>query len=97
VTAVSDTGRFTETETTTSDWQLYGACRRMDSEVFFHPEGERGAARARREAHAKAVCEFCPVVAQCRAHGLAAREPYGIWGGLSPADRDVIARRVLSG
>ncbi|HAM24406.1 MAG TPA: WhiB family transcriptional regulator, partial [Actinobacteria bacterium] len=32
------------------DWQLEGACRGLDSAVFFHPEGERGSARARREA-----------------------------------------------
>ncbi|HCK78959.1 MAG TPA: WhiB family transcriptional regulator [Actinobacteria bacterium] len=69
------------------DWQLEGACRGLDSAVFFHPEGERGSARARREANAKAVCATCPVIAQCAAHALAVREPYGIWGGMSEDDR----------
>ena len=27
------------------DWQLKGACRGEDPEIFFHPEGERGPAR----------------------------------------------------
>ncbi|MCK2236936.1 WhiB family transcriptional regulator [Crossiella sp. S99.2] len=62
----------------------------MDSAFFFHPDGERGPARARREAKAKAVCEACPVLAQCRRHALAVQEPYGIWGGMSEAERESI-------
>ena len=27
------------------DWQLDGACRRPDPDLFFHPEGERGPSR----------------------------------------------------
>jgi WhiB family redox-sensing transcriptional regulator len=69
-------------------WQLRGACREVDSGLFFHPEGERGPARVAREAAAKAVCARCPVVDPCRRHALAAREPYGVWGGLSEAERD---------
>jgi WhiB family redox-sensing transcriptional regulator len=79
------------------DWQLQGACRSEDPSLFFHPEGERGAARRNREAAAKAVCGQCPVVTQCVAHALAVREPYGVWGGLSEDDREEIylSRRVL--
>jgi len=69
------------------DWQLHGACRGMDSAFFFHPDGERGPARASRERRAKAVCERCPVLEPCRRHALAAGEPYGIWGGLSESER----------
>lgn len=70
------------------DWQLYGACRSVDSSLFFHPEGERGPARAAREEAAKAVCQRCPVIGQCLRHALKTREPYGVWGGLSEAERD---------
>ncbi|MBY6413203.1 WhiB family transcriptional regulator [Rhodococcus sp. BP-252] len=69
------------------DWQLHGLCRGYDSSVFFHPEGERGRARALREKKAKAVCGRCPVLAQCRSHALSANEPYGVWGGMSAHDR----------
>nr|WP_296772818.1 WhiB family transcriptional regulator [Rhodococcus sp. (in: high G+C Gram-positive bacteria)] len=69
------------------DWQLAGLCRGYDSSVFFHPEGERGRARAMRERKAKDVCAQCPVVMQCRSHALAANEPYGVWGGMSAHDR----------
>jgi WhiB family transcriptional regulator, redox-sensing transcriptional regulator len=73
------------------DWQLHGACRGMDSAFFFHPDGERGPARASRERRAKAVCESCPVMDPCRRHALAAGEPYGIWGGLSESERSAAA------
>jgi WhiB family redox-sensing transcriptional regulator len=71
----------------------------MDSGSFFHPDGERGPARARREARAKAVCLACPVLELCRRHALAVHEPYGIWGGLSEAERENIIKsdkRALS-
>jgi WhiB family redox-sensing transcriptional regulator len=72
------------------EWQLEGACRAEDTELFFHPEGERGPSRSGREAAAKAVCAGCPVLAACRTHALSAREPYGVWGGLSEQDREQI-------
>jgi WhiB family redox-sensing transcriptional regulator len=87
---MTDTRRLPSPHTAIWDWQLRAACRRMDSEIFFHPDDERGPSRARREAQAKAVCRPCPVIRQCRAHALAVREPYGIWGGLSRLDRDLI-------
>jgi WhiB family transcriptional regulator, redox-sensing transcriptional regulator len=72
------------------EWQLRGACRGEDSSLFFHPEGERGPSRAGREASAKRVCARCPVVELCRAHALSAREPYGVWGGMSESERDEV-------
>jgi WhiB family redox-sensing transcriptional regulator len=75
------------------EWQYKGACRDLDPEAFFHPDGERGPRRRNREMAAKAVCASCPVIAACRAHALAVQEPYGIWGGLSEDDRAVILER----
>jgi WhiB family redox-sensing transcriptional regulator len=69
------------------DWQLDAACRDLDSSVFFHPEGERGSARARRQEQAKAVCATCPVLRQCAEHALRVREPYGVWGGMTEEER----------
>jgi len=69
------------------EWQLHGACRGVDSDLFFHPENERGLSRSQREAAAKAVCLRCPVLKRCREHALAIREPYGVWGGMSEAER----------
>jgi len=90
--AVADTRRLPVPVTEIWDWQMRGACRGMDSAFFFHPEGERGPARAHREARAKEVCRRCPVLEQCRRHALSAHEPYGVWGGLSESERDEILR-----
>ncbi|GAA4417638.1 WhiB family transcriptional regulator [Georgenia halophila] len=76
------------------EWQYQGACREADPDLFFHPEGERGGTRRRRDAAAKAVCATCPVIEQCRQASLAVREPYGVWGGLSEDERqEVLAQR----
>jgi WhiB family redox-sensing transcriptional regulator len=72
------------------EWQLEGACRREDPAVFFHPEGERGPTRRRRDEQAKQVCLTCPVLQQCRTHALKVREPYGVWGGMTEDEREVI-------
>jgi WhiB family transcriptional regulator, redox-sensing transcriptional regulator len=72
------------------EWQLQGACRAADPDLFFHPEGERGPRRTRRDEAARAVCAGCPVLGQCRDHALAVREPYGVWGGLTEDDREAV-------
>ena len=69
------------------DWQLHGSCRGESTALFFHPDGERGPARARRQSAAKAVCATCPVIDACLKHALAVREPYGVWGGMSEEER----------
>lgn len=80
------------------EWQYQGKCRTTGDEVFFHPEGERGSNRRRRDAAAKAICETCPVIQQCREHALRVREPYGVWGGLTEDERTrIIAERERFG
>ena len=79
------------------DWRLLGSCRNVESSLFFSPEGERGRDRARREAHAKRVCQDCPVLTECREYALAAAEPYGTWGGMSENDRRRHIRRRQRG
>src|ERR1700751_509488 len=74
---------------------MHGLCRGVDSSVFFHPDGERGRARAQRELRAKEMCRRCPVIAQCRSHALAVGEPYGIWGGLSESERELLLKRGI--
>lgn len=87
---MADTSRLPAPVAELWEWQLQGSCRRADATLFFHPEGERGPARLAREQAAKAICAACPVIRECARHALAAREPYGIWGGLSETDRDEV-------
>ncbi len=72
------------------DWQVQASCRGLDTANFYHPENERGPSRARRENRAKAVCATCPVIESCLRWALAAREPYGVWGGLSVDEREAL-------
>jgi WhiB family redox-sensing transcriptional regulator len=74
------------------NWQMRAACQGLDTSMFFHPERERGPTRVQRERRAKQVCFGCPVRAQCRAHALSVREPYGVWGGLTESERLGIIR-----
>lgn len=94
VAVMADTRRLPTPVVERWDWQLRGACRDMNSAVFFHPEAERGPARAARIGRAKQVCRGCPVLEQCRRHALSVEEPYGVWGGLSESERhDLLTRR----
>ena len=82
-----ETARLPKPVASEWEWQHEGACRELPSEMFFHPDGERGPRRRNRENTAKAICATCPVIEACRKHALAVQEPYGIWGGLSEDDR----------
>lgn len=37
---------------------------------------------------AKTICRRCPVQAPCLQWAMDAREPYGIWGGLTEQERE---------
>lgn len=97
---MADTRRLPGPHTDRWDWQLLGSCRGLDSVYFFHPDNERGVARNTRVSRAKAICRGCPVLDDCRRHALAVREPYGIWGGLTEHEREVLlhtrSRRLRS-
>lgn len=72
-------------------WMATGACYAAGTAVadLFHPtgQGDDDYAAARR------ICNACPAIDACRDYALAAREPFGMWGGLTPTERRVILRR----
>jgi WhiB family redox-sensing transcriptional regulator len=75
-------------------WHTEAVCRRDEAGLFFAPSKEPTAARLSREEAAKRVCAQCPVMVECREHALLQPEPYGVWGGLTAAERRlVLARR----
>ena len=71
------------------EWQRLGACQQADQSVFFAPDapGEPREDRRRRLGAAKRVCALCPVRETCRNYALENREEFGVWGGLSEAER----------
>lgn len=82
---------MTTTTTTTQargavgDWRHRAACRGVDPELFY-PAADSGPVFEAQVAEAKTVCAGCLVRAQCLVFALAAL-PYGIAGGLTPAER----------
>lgn len=84
---MTDVSRLPAPVASSYEWQLHGACRGADAALFFLPEAERGPSKRRREREAKAICATCPVIAECAAFALSTREPYGVWGGLTPEER----------
>ena len=67
-------------------WKLAGACRFASTDMFF-PASDNDAGDA------KAVCDACPVQEPCLEYALTVREPEGVWGGRTFAERRSILRR----
>ncbi|KRV47023.1 WhiB family transcriptional regulator [Wenjunlia vitaminophila] len=90
-------GRLVQAEAESGDlrgpWHSGAACRRDEAGLFFAPSKEPTAARLAREEAAKRVCARCPVLLECREHALMQPEPYGVWGGLTAAERRVVLAR----
>jgi WhiB family transcriptional regulator, redox-sensing transcriptional regulator len=69
-------------------WHLNAACRGPESVLFFAPTlPERREERETREHEAKSICARCTVREDCLEFALRVREPHGIWGGLTEAER----------
>jgi WhiB family transcriptional regulator, redox-sensing transcriptional regulator len=61
-------------------------CRINDPELFF--------AESPADVElAKALCQTCPVRAECLAGALERREPWGVWGGQLLVSGAVVARK----
>jgi WhiB family transcriptional regulator, redox-sensing transcriptional regulator len=75
-------------------WQEHARCHDSDTAIFFHPQNERGLARLRRDRSAKRICAACPVRVECADYAIRAREPYGVWGGLTEEERERIYARA---
>ena len=69
-------------------WQRRASCRGEAGRDFYPPfSGERKGDRRARELRAKAVCESCPVRAECLEHAVVTGERHGVWGGLTSDER----------
>ncbi|MBO8193836.1 WhiB family transcriptional regulator [Streptomyces oryzae] len=85
--------RTPERDDQAGPWHAEAVCRRDEAGLFFAPSKEPTAARLSREQAAKRVCARCPVLVECREHALVMPEPYGVWGGLTAAERRVVLTR----
>jgi WhiB family redox-sensing transcriptional regulator len=71
-----------------TEWMRDGLCAQTDPEEFYPVKG--GSTRT-----AKAVCEVCPVRAECLSYAVEHDERHGIWGGLSERERRPLRRAAL--
>lgn len=67
-------------------WQEAAACKSLPLEMFFPPAEQEADA-------AKAICSECTVREPCLEAALAAGERFGIWGGMSTEERQIVVAR----
>jgi WhiB family redox-sensing transcriptional regulator len=77
-----------------ADWQERAVCRGMDTATFYAREGQRAASLREHERRAKEICSGCPVIQDCLDYALAAREPWGVWGGMTVDERNNLLARL---
>ncbi len=72
------------------EWVHRARCKDEDPELFF-PIGTTGPA-AVQIAAAKAICNQCPVKAECLEWAMATGQDSGVWGGMSEEERRALRR-----
>lgn len=77
-------------------WRDNAACIGHE-DLFYSLEEEVKGDRRKKEAQAKEVCATCPVLNTCRTFALETEELYGVWGGLTEAERHRISGRHRTG
>jgi WhiB family redox-sensing transcriptional regulator len=71
------------------EWLNDAACRNKDPEIFFSELGGHFTDAVR-------ICATCPVTSQCLNHAIDNGEKYGVFGGLTPAQRLNLTRANAS-
>jgi WhiB family redox-sensing transcriptional regulator len=64
-------------------WRDQARCRAEDPEIFYDPT---------QVARARELCAACPVRTECLGYVQDHRDDWGIWGGLTPAERRRLPR-----
>jgi WhiB family transcriptional regulator, redox-sensing transcriptional regulator len=67
-----------------ASWYGKAACNGASTDLFFGPDGERPAAKKRRETEANIVCQSCVVISEC---AKASQKQWGFWAGTNEEDR----------
>lgn len=71
-------------------WMVKGACYHTNDPDKFFPETTQG---LKVDANpAKRVCKTCPVKVSCLFYAIGHDEKYGVWGGLTMAERRRISK-----
>lgn len=73
-------------------WEPLALCKQIGSRLFY-PELIEGTTHKESPDEAKRVCRICPVMAECLAYALDAKERDGVWGGMSEKTRRQVLKR----
>jgi Transcription factor WhiB len=73
-----------------------GNCRDAPTDLFY-PERDAAtypavAAEAKAYCRGDGVLSVCPVLLECLLYGLVTNDRFGIWGGMSPRERNALRR-----
>jgi WhiB family transcriptional regulator, redox-sensing transcriptional regulator len=82
--------------TPAGDWAAKGTCATdpATTRLFFGPDNEHWANKAGREDAAVGVCNWCPVLAECREFAITNGIRHGVWGGLTEESLRAAIRRA---
>lgn len=67
-------------------------CQQMP-EIYFPEDNVAWSERRKEVLVTKMICKRCPIVEQCLSYALAAKEPWGIWAGTTPEERNQTGNR----
>ena len=71
-----------------------GACSGLPTDMFFVELSDTTDRRYRTLVQAaRAVCRACPVMIQCAEYAIEEPEAYGVWGGTTPRERQLLRSR----
>lgn len=68
-----------------NEWVPLAHCQKQDPDALFVKGAEQQGA--------KAVCQRCPVIAECLADALDNRVEFGVWGGMTERERRALLRK----
>lgn len=71
-------------------WMDEAVCAGIGSDWWYPQTRQDGASTF--ADRAKRICATCPVQVECLEYALDIRDAYGIWGGLTAAERRKISR-----
>lgn len=79
---------------TVETWQRQAACRGKAATIFFPPvEDTYHHHRPGAYDRGRAICVGCEVRGHCLAYALRTGQKFGLWGGLTPAERKQLQRQ----
>lgn len=76
-------------------WQSRASCK-GHTDLFFAGKSSTGRPTKQLRLQiqtAKRICHECPVISECLAFALDNEEAWGIWGGFTAPERNMIRRR----